>query len=117
MDTTTDWQRLFKYIGKDQLGAILSKGYDWANGGAGGFDVSTVTNITGMSIPAAGEIYSMLFALGGENQAFFVCQGGQGYNFCEVDGRAPDQAGVRVWPHNADACSIRLVRVDSHNLQ
>lgn len=117
MGTTTDWQRLFKYIGKDQLGAILSKEYHWSGGSAGGFDPSTVTNITGMSIPAAGEIYSMSFALAGDSQAFFVCQGGQGYNFCEADGKALDQVGVRVWPHNADACSVRLVRVDSHNLQ
>jgi len=117
MGTTTDWQRLFSYIGKDQLGAILSKGYDWSSGSTGGFDTSTITDITGFSIPAAGEIYGTDFAWGGENQAFFLYQGGEGYSLCETDGKALDEAGVRVWPHSTDACSIRLVRSDSHNLQ
>jgi|GEM_PF-592256 len=117
MGTTTDWQRLFKYVGKDQLGTILSEGYTWANGGAGGLDLSTITNITGMSIPAAGEIYGTSFAWGAETQAFFFYQGGYGYSLCEVDGKAIDQVGVRVWPHSEDACSIRLVRVDNHNLE
>jgi hypothetical protein len=117
MGTATDWQRLWKYIGKDQLGAILSPGYSWSNGGDGAFNVSTVTNITGMSIPAAGEIYGTYFAWSPETQAFLFYQGGTGYSLCETDGKAADMAGVRVWPHGSDACSIRLVRADQHNLQ
>lgn len=115
--TETDWQRLWKYIGKDQLGTILLPGYSWANGSAGGFDATTVTNITGMGIPAAGEIYGTYFAWAPGTQAFLFCQGGNGYSLCETDGKAVDMAGVRWWPHYADACSIRLIRADQHNLK
>lgn len=115
--TATDWQRLFKYLGNDQLGAILATGYNWSNGGAGGFDINTVSNITGLGITPAGEYYSCAsgFVLGADQQAFMFCGGGaaNGYNFAEVDGKASDQAGVRVWTHANDACSIRMVRVDN----
>lgn len=117
MGTGTDWQRLFKYIGKDQLGAILSTGYSWNGGGAGEFNPDLVSNITGLSVVAAGEMYGIdgsPFVIGGSNQAFFFYGGGgaQGYNFAERDGRTADQAGVRKWDHGNDACSIRLVRID-----
>lgn len=117
MGTATDWQRLFKYVGKDQLGALLATGYNWNNGGAGEFDLETVSNITGLSIVAAGEMYNIggdPGLIGSESQAFFFYGGGtaQGYNFAERDGRVADQAGVRTWSHDNDACSIRLVRID-----
>jgi hypothetical protein len=117
MGSDTDWQRLFKYVGRDQLGAILAKGHSWNNGGAGQFDLATLTDITGLSIPAAGEIYSIhagYFLIGTSSQAFFFYGGGSGagYNLAERDGRAADQAGVRTWNHANDACSIRLVRID-----
>lgn len=117
--TTTDWQRLFKYIGNDQLGTILSLGYSWNNGGAGAFDIETLSDLTGLSLVAAGEIYSVTgssFVIGGESQAFVFYGGGAayGYNLAEADGKTADQAGIRVWPHDNDACSIRLVRIDVH---
>lgn len=111
--TGTDWQRLFKYIGKDQLGALLVPGYEWRTGGANGIDPATITNITGLSILPVGEVYDGSFVLGYPTQAFFFYGSeGYGYNLAEVDGKTPDQAGVRVWPHGTDACSVRLVRVD-----
>lgn len=115
MGAGTDWQRLFKYVGKDQLGAILAKGHNWNNGGAGEFDINTLTDITGLGIMPAGEVYSNgSFALGYKSQAFFFYGNtGQGYNFAERDGKAADQAGVRLWGHSVDACSIRLVRLDN----
>jgi hypothetical protein len=116
---TTDWQRLFKYVGNDQLGTLLSTDYSWSSGGAGSFDIQTVSNLTGMSLVAAGEYYDVSnydFVIGGESQAFVFYGGGgaDGYNLAEADGKALDQAGVRVWPHESDACAIRLVRVDTH---
>ncbi len=118
----TDWQRLFKYVGNDQLGTLLSTGYTWSNGGAGGFDIQTVSNSTGMSLVATGEYYDVTnyeFVIGGESQSFVFYGGGaaDGYNLAEADGKALDQAGVRVWPHNSDACAIRLVRIDTHTTE
>lgn len=115
MGNATDWQRLFKYVGKDQLGTLLAKGYEWNNGGNGGFDINTVSNITGLSVVPAGEVYSNgTFALGYKKQAFFFYGNtGEGYSFAEKDGKALDQCGVREWPHVSDACSIRLVRIDN----
>lgn len=115
--TTTDWQRLFKYIGNNQMGAILSLGYQWNNGGNGAFDILTLSNLTGLSIVAAGELYnvssSSFFVIGGGTQAFFFYgNGARGYNLAEKDGKAADQAGIREWTHVNDACSIRLVRID-----
>jgi hypothetical protein len=116
---TTDWQRLFKYVGENGLYALLAKGYNWRNGAAaaGAFDPTKVTNITGLAIPPAGQILSGgsdSFYFGG--QAFFIYRddsgSGGGYNFAEVDGKAPDQQGVRYWGHSADKCSIRMVRKD-----
>lgn len=116
---TTDWQRLFKYVGNNGLGALLSTDYSWSNGGNGQFDINTLSNKTGLSIVPAGEFYDVsnyIFAIGANSQAFFFYGGGSGYgyNLAEVDGKVADQAGVRQWPHNADACSIRLVRIDTH---
>lgn len=116
---TTDWQRLFKYVGTNGLGALLSTGYSWGNGENGQFDINTLSNKTGLSIVPAGEFYEVstyIFAIGANTQAFFFYGGGSGYgyNLAEVDGRVADQAGVRHWPHNGDACSIRLVRIDTH---
>jgi len=118
-NTTTDWQRLFKYVGTDGLGSLLSSGYSWSNGGDGNFDINTVSNITGLSIVPAGEMYDVtnyVYAIGANSQAFFFYGGGSagGYNLAEKDGKAADQAGVRQWSHNSDACSIRLVRIDVH---
>lgn len=117
---TTDWQRLFKYVGNDQLGTLLSTGYTWSGGGDGGFDIETVSNLTGMSLVASGEYYDVSnydFVIGGESQSFVFYGGGgaYGYNLAEADGKALDQAGVRVWPHESDACAIRLVRIDTHS--
>jgi len=117
--TTTDWQRLFKYIGNDQLGVLLSTGYSWDNGGSGNFDINTLSNLSGLSLVPAGELYNVSgssFVIGGNSQAFFFYGGGtaQGYNLAEKDGKAADQAGVRQWSHDNDACSIRLVRIDTH---
>lgn len=117
MGAETDWQRLFKYVGKDQLGTLLAPGYSWNGGGNGGFDVGTVSDLTGLGIVAAGEMYSVhasYFVIGGTTQAFFFYGGGaaRGYNLAEKDGKAADQAGVREWTHANDACSIRLVRID-----
>jgi hypothetical protein len=117
---TTDWQRLFKYVGNDQLGTLLSSGYTWSSGGAGSFDIQTVSNLTGMGLVTSGEYYDVAnyeFVIGGDSQAFFFYGGGgaYGYNLAEADGKAADQAGVRVWSHNNDACSIRLVRIDTHS--
>lgn len=116
MGNVTDWQRLFKYIGQDQLGTLLAPGYNWNNGGNGAFDINTVSDLTGLSIVPAGQIYSNgAFALGYLGQAFFFYgNAGQGYNLAERDGKAADQAGVRQWNHVTDACSIRLVRIDNH---
>lgn len=118
MGTNTDWQRLFKYIGKTQLGTILTPGYTWNGGGAGEFDQTTISNITGLTIVAAGEIYNLK---GGGNpyathQAFVYYGGGngRGYNIAERDQKAIDMAGVREWAHDTDACSIRLVRIDGN---
>jgi hypothetical protein len=121
-DITTDWQRLFKYVGNDQLGTLLSSGYTWSSGGAGGFDIQTVSNLTGMGLVTCGEYYDVAnyeFVIGGDSQAFFFYGGGgaYGYNLAEADGKAADQAGVRVWSHNNDACSIRLVRIDNHSTE
>ena len=58
MGNVTDWQRLFKYIGQDQLGTLLAPGYNWNNGGNGAFDINTVSDLTGLSIVPAGQIYS-----------------------------------------------------------
>lgn len=120
MGSQTDWQRLFKYIGQDQLGALLAPGYAWNGGGNGGFDVNTVSDLTGLGIVAAGEMYSVhasYFVIGGTTQAFFFYGGGaaRGYNLAEKDGKAADQAGVREWTHQNDACSIRLVRIDQRD--
>ncbi len=72
MGNVTDWQRLFKYIGQDQLGTLLAPGYNWNNGGNGAFDINTVSDLTGLSIVPAGQIYSNgAFALGYLGQAFF----------------------------------------------
>ncbi|WP_286335039.1 FISUMP domain-containing protein [Bacteroides caecimuris] len=116
MGNVTDWQRLFKYIGQDQLGTLLAPGHNWNNGGNGAFDINTVSNLTGLGIVPAGQIYSNgSFALGYLRQAFFFYgNAGQGYNLAERDGKAVDQAGVRQWNHATDACSIRLVRIDNH---
>ena len=82
MGNVTDWQRLFKYIGQDQLGTLLAPGYNWNNGGNGAFDINTVSDLTGLSIVPAGQIYSNgAFALGYLGQAFFFYgNAGQGYN-------------------------------------
>ncbi len=117
MGSGTDWQRLFKYVGKDQLGTLLATGYGWNNGGNGGFDISTVSDITGLTVVPAGEMYNITgssFAIGANTQAFFFYGNGagRGYSLAEKDGKAVDQAGVREWPHASDACSIRLVRID-----
>ena len=116
---STDWQRLFKYVGNNGLGALLATGYSWSNGGNGAFDISTLSNITGLSLVPAGEMYDVanyVFAIGADSQAFFFYGGGTaaGYNLAEMDGKAADQAGVRQWSHDNDACSIRLVRIDTH---
>ncbi|MGV8138494.1 MAG: BACON domain-containing protein [Mangrovibacterium sp.] len=116
--TGTDWQRLFKYAGNNGLGALLAAGYSWSNGGDGAFDISTLSNLTGLSIVPAGEMYDVanyVFAIGADSQAFFFYGGGTaaGYNLAEMDGKAADQAGVRQWSHDSDACSIRLVRIDN----
>ena len=114
----TDWQRLFKYIGNNGLGKLLTPGYSWNNGGNGAFDINTVSNITGFGLVPAGELYNVsgsFFVIGGNNQAFVFYGGGAagGYNLAERDGKAADQAGVRQWSHDNDACSIRLVRIDN----
>lgn len=115
MGNATDWQRLFKYIGKDQLGTLLASGYTWDNGGAGEFDINTVSNLTGLSIVAAGQIYNCTSVWRYLRQAFFFYGNeGRGYNLSEKDAKAVDQVGIREWPHSSDACSIRLVRVDNH---
>ena len=114
MGNATDWQRLFKYIGKDQLGTLLVSGYTWDNGGAGEFDINSISNLTGLSIVAAGQIYNGTSVWRYSRQAFFFYgNAGRGYNLSEKDAKAVDQAGVREWPHANDACSIRLVRVDN----
>lgn len=94
----------------------MAPGHNLNNGGNGAFDINTVSNLTGLGIVPAGQIYSNgSFALGYLRQAFFFYgNAGQGYNLAERDGKAVDQAGVRQWNHATDACSIRLVRIDNH---
>ena len=60
----------------------------------GAFDINTVSDLTGLSIVPAGQIYSNgAFALGYLGQAFFFYgNAGQGYNLAERDGKAADQA-------------------------
>jgi hypothetical protein len=67
-----------------------------------------------MSEPVAQQ--GSFFVIGANVQAFFFYGGGAaaGYNLAEKDGKAADQAGVRQWSHDNDACSIRLVRIDTH---
>lgn len=116
MGNVTDWQRLFKYIGQDQLGTLLAPGYNWNNGGNGAFDINTVSDLTGLSIVPAGQIYSNgAFALGYLGQAFFFYgNAGQGYNLAERDGKAPIKPEYANGIMSRDACSIRLVRIDNH---
>ena len=89
MGNATDWQRLFKYIGKDQLGTLLVSGYTWDNGGAGEFDINSISNLTGLSIVAAGQIYNGTSVWRYSRQAFFFYgNAGRGYNLSEKDAKS-----------------------------